>query len=96
MYDAKAQKKYNEKIKTLGLKVFKSEFVEIEKHIKSKGFNTVNSYLKHLVNEDMKKAVDNGSENRENEKKILINNMFDRLSDEDIDRVIDYIRLLLK
>lgn len=92
MYDAKAQKKYGEKIKTLGLKVFKDDFPKIEKHYKNKGFSSANGYLKYLLEKDL----NNISDNTTDEKKILIKGMLDRLSDEQTEKVIDYIKLLLK
>lgn len=95
MYDAKAQKKYGEKIKTLGLKVFKEDFPKIEKHYKSKGFLSANSYLKYLLENDIKK-VDSPVTIESDEKKVLIEGLVNRLSDEDLEKVIDYVKLLLK
>ena len=82
--------------KALSFKVNDESEVElIKKHLKNYGFDNINSYLKYLVNEDLKK-VDLSAAVGTDEKKVLIEGLLDRLSDEDIEKVIDYIKLLLK
>ena len=54
-YDAKAQKKYNEKFKFITCKIDKTKAEEIKQHAKNKGFDSLNSYIISLINEDMKK-----------------------------------------
>lgn len=52
-YNAAAQKKYNEKRKKLGATVTNDEYEKIHAHMTEKGFTSVNSYLLHLIHEDM-------------------------------------------
>lgn len=54
-YNAKAQKKYNSRNRMIACKVAKERAEEIEKFANSKGFKSFNSYIIHLINEDMKK-----------------------------------------
>lgn len=53
-YNAAAQKKYNEK--KLAAVVMNDEYEKIHAHMSKKGFTSVNSYLLHLIHEDMKQA----------------------------------------
>ena len=53
-YNAESQKKYNEKRKKIACNVFNDEYEKIIKHAKNKGFNSLNSYILHLINNDMK------------------------------------------
>lgn len=53
-YNAESQKKYNEKRKKIACNVFNGEYEKIIKHARSKGFNSLNSYILYLINNDMK------------------------------------------
>lgn len=52
-YNAKAQKKYDEKRKKLALTVFNDKYDIIVEKMNKKGFTSVNSYLKSLVEKDL-------------------------------------------
>ena len=54
-YDAKAQKKYNEKFKFITCKIEKGKAEEIKQHAIKKGFTSLNSYIIDLINKDMEK-----------------------------------------
>lgn len=55
-YNAAAQKKYDQKRKKIGATVMNDEYEKIHAHMTAKGFTSVNSYLLHLIHEDMKQA----------------------------------------
>ena len=55
-YNAAAQKKYNQKRKKLAAVVMNDEYEKIHAQMSKKGFTSVNSYLLHLIHEDMKQA----------------------------------------
>ena len=59
------------------------------------GFKNVNNYLKYLVDENIK-SVNNNNNNNKNEQIQIAKNMIDKLSVSELEKVIDYIRLLLK
>lgn len=52
-YNAAAQKKYDQKRKKLAAVVMNDEYEKIHAHMTAKGFTSVNSYLLHLIHEDM-------------------------------------------
>lgn len=54
-YNAKAQKKYNEKRKKIACSVSIEKYEEVKKHAELKGFQSLNSYVLYLIDEDMKK-----------------------------------------
>lgn len=52
-YDAKAQKKYNQKFKNIACKVTLEFYADVKKHADSKGYKSLNSYIIDLINKDM-------------------------------------------
>ena len=89
------QQRWEAKQKMLTVKYPIDIYEKIEKLYTSKGFSSGYSYLKYLVNEDLKKN-DLPIEKRTDKKRLLIEGLIDRLSEEKLEKVIDYIRLLLK
>ena len=53
-YNAESQKKYNAKNQIISCKVEKTKAEEIKQHAKNKGFNSLNSYIIYLIDNDMK------------------------------------------
>lgn len=53
-YDAKAQKKYNQKFKNIACKCDIDYYNKVVEHLKSKGFTSINSYILKLIDDDMK------------------------------------------
>ena len=54
-YNAKAQKKYNEKRKKIACTVSIERYEQIKAYAELKGFQSLNSYVLNLIDEDMKK-----------------------------------------
>ena len=54
-YNAKSQKKYNMKFKNIACKVTLEFYTIVKNHATKKGFTSLNSYILHLINEDMSK-----------------------------------------
>ena len=52
-YNAKAQKKYNQKFKIVSCKVDLSFYANIKIHADKKGFESLNSYIIDLIKNDM-------------------------------------------
>lgn len=50
----KAQKKYREKRKKIACEVAIEKYEAIKKHAENKGYNSLNSYVLNLIDEDMK------------------------------------------
>lgn len=81
--------------KVFSLKLSLQEDIEVvEKSYKMQGFKNVNNYLKYLVDENIRSV--NNNNNNKNEQIQIAKNMIDKLSVSDIEKVIDYIKLLLK
>lgn len=53
-YNAKAQKKYNQRFKNIACKCDIDYYNKVVEHMKKKGFTSVNSYLLDLINNDIK------------------------------------------
>ena len=82
--------------KVFSLKLSLPEDIDrVEKVYKMQGFKNVNNYLKYLVDENIK-SVNNNNNNNKNEQIQIAKNMIDKLSVSELEKVIDYIRLLLK
>ena len=96
MQEYKSQKKYNEKIKKLACNVFVDEAKQIEKHYQNKGFTSANSYLKYLIEKDLKKRTEDNSEFASNDEMKRLLMLIDRLDIRGVEKVIDYVQLLLK
>lgn len=56
-YNAKAQKKYNQKFKNIACKVDIQLYEKIKAYSELKGFKSLNSYLLYLIDEDLKNKV---------------------------------------
>ena len=54
-YYPNSQKRYNTKFKIINCKVTKEKAEQIKKHLQKSGFTSFNSYLLHLIDEDLKK-----------------------------------------
>ena len=52
-YDAKAQKKYNQKFKNIACKVALDFYADVKLHADKKGFASINSYVLDLIKKDM-------------------------------------------
>ena len=52
-YNAKAQKKYNEKRKKIACTVSNDLYSDIKLHAEKKGFTSINSYVLNLIKKDM-------------------------------------------
>lgn len=52
-YNAKAQKKYNEKRKKIACSVSNEKYDIIKNHAINKGYNSLNSYIIDLINKDI-------------------------------------------
>ena len=52
-YDAKAQKKYNQKFKNIACKVDLDFYANVKLHAGNKGFTSINSYVLDLIKKDM-------------------------------------------
>ncbi|MBO5383590.1 MAG: hypothetical protein J6A30_04750 [Ruminococcus sp.] len=52
-YNAKAQKKYNADKKLISCKVHQDYYDKVVQHLTQKGYTSVNSYLLHLIDEDL-------------------------------------------
>ncbi len=53
-YNAKAQKKYNERFKFITCKIEKAKAEEIKNHADNKGYKSLNRYIIDLIDADMK------------------------------------------
>ena len=53
-YYAESQKRYNEKRKKVACSVSNKKYEEIRLHAEKKGYNSLNSYLIDLIENDMK------------------------------------------
>lgn len=54
-YNAKAQKKYNEKFKFVTCKIDLDFYADVKNHAMKKGFTSLNSYIIDLIKKDMQK-----------------------------------------
>lgn len=52
-YNAKAQKKYNEKRKKIACTVSNELYDDVKLHADKKGFKSINSYVLDLIKKDM-------------------------------------------
>ena len=52
-YDAKAQKKYNQKFKNIACKVDLDFYDKVKTHTEKKGYKSLNSYIIELIKKDM-------------------------------------------
>ena len=52
-YNAKAQKKYNEKRKKIACSVSNDMYEDIKLHASKKGFTSINSYVLDLIKKDI-------------------------------------------
>ena len=52
-YNAKAQKKYNQKFKIVSCKVDLDFYAGVKQHAENKGYKSLNSYIIDLIKKDM-------------------------------------------
>ena len=52
-YNAKAQKKYNQKFKNIACKVDLNFYADVKRHADKKGYKSLNSYIIDLIKKDM-------------------------------------------
>lgn len=52
-YNAKAQKKYNQKFKIVSCKVDLDFYADVKMHADKKGYKSLNSYIIDLIKKDM-------------------------------------------
>ena len=52
-YDAKAQKKYNQKFKNVSCKVDLDFYAEVKTHTEKRGYKSLNSYIIELIKKYM-------------------------------------------
>ena len=52
-YNAKAQKKYNQKFKNIACKVDLDFYADVKLHADNKGYKSLNSYIIDLIKKDM-------------------------------------------
>lgn len=52
-YNAKAQKKYNQKFKIISCKVDLDFYDKVKTHTKKRGYKSLNSYIIELIKKDM-------------------------------------------
>lgn len=52
-YDAKAQKKYNQRFKNIACKVDLDFYADVKLNADKKGFKSLNSYIIDLIKKDM-------------------------------------------
>ena len=53
MYNAKAQKKYNQKFKNIACKVDLDFYADVKLYADNKGYKSSNSYIIDLIKKDM-------------------------------------------
>lgn len=52
-YNAKAQKKYNQKFKIISCKIDLDFYADVKLHADKKGYKSLNSYIIDLIKKDM-------------------------------------------